>query len=134
MDITSIQWNGVVRPAHGRLNVLRLQSVVLQPIYQNRPINQSTCTLGRFFGRQSVYVCRHLRKFEMPKCRPTNDRHNKQSAENRTMIEGWSRDDSMTVSSKEIGHRRRNQYNIAQLMQNWLTDKREVHFGQDNSW
>lgn len=44
--------------------------------------------LRSILGGKSVYVCRHLRKFEVPKCRPTNDGHNKQSAENRTMIEG----------------------------------------------
>lgn len=67
-------------------NVIRIWSVVRQPICQNqspdRPVD-----LWSIFGRQTGSAGRHLRKFQMTKCRPTDDRHNKLSADGQTMID-----------------------------------------------
>lgn len=66
-------------------NVIRIWSVVRQPICQNqspdRPVD-----LWSIFGRQTGSAGRHLRTFQMTKCRPTDDRHNKLSADGQTMI------------------------------------------------
>lgn len=67
-------------------NVIRIWSVVRQPICQNqspdRPVD-----LWSIFGRQTGSAGRHLRKFQMTKCRPTDDRRNKLSADGQTMID-----------------------------------------------
>lgn len=51
-------------------NVTRIRSVVHQPIYKKKNSRPS------IFGRRSMCVSRLLRKFQMRKCRPTEDRHN----------------------------------------------------------
>lgn len=72
-------------------------------------------------------VGRHIiRIWNFLECRPTTNRHNKLSAEGRTMIEERSTDYSTTV-----GHRHRKYYILTQRTQNW-SSKKEVYIGQEN--
>lgn len=62
-----------------------------------RPLADLLTSPDRSFDPRSIFVsqlvsaARHLRKIELPKCRPTNDRH-KLSADGQTMIERCSTD------------------------------------------
>lgn len=84
-------------------NVIRIWSVVRQPICQNqspdRPVD-----LWSIFGRQTGSAGRHLRKFQMTKRRPTDDRHNKLSADGQTMIDVGRRTIQRLFQFKKIGH------------------------------
>lgn len=101
-------------------------TVVHQPICHNRPIDQLTLCL--FSVVKSMSASQHFRKFQMPKCQPTTDRHNKLSANGRTMMEGCSTDYSTTVSTEETGRRRRKKYNLVPRTQNRSTDKKKGRY------
>lgn len=73
------------------------------------------------FGRQSLSAGRHLRKYQMPKCRPTDITVRRWSDDN---LQGCSTYYSMTVSTDEIGHRHRKNFNLARRTKNLVCRKK----------
>lgn len=61
------------------------------------------------------------RKIQMPKCGPSDDRQEIC----RTMINSFSTGFSMTVSTKDIGHRRIKNFTLARLTQNESADEKK---------
>lgn len=72
----------------GRITILQLLNASIY--WQKKVCSKASFTwlpfIGRFFCRQSVFAGRPLRKIQMPKPRPTDDRH-------KISVNRWSDDD-----------------------------------------